>query len=75
MSALGLGCENARTLERDRRSYSSKPVLRLKLAKAFNFEDELKNAILVEFRSFAFSHSQGHERPLEGWPVASGLLR
>lgn len=50
-------CETARTLECDRRNYSSKPVLGLKLASAFNFDDELKNVILVEFRSFAFSHS------------------
>src|SRR5262245_51108008 len=52
-------CENAKVLERDRRSYSSKTVLALKLASAFNSEDELKNVILVVFRSFAFLHSQG----------------
>jgi hypothetical protein len=57
-------CENAKTLERDRRSYSSKTVLALKLANAFNLDDELKNVILVVFRSFAFLHSQGHKRRL-----------
>jgi hypothetical protein len=57
-------CENAKTLERDRRSYSSKTVLALKLANAFNLDDELTNVILVVFRSFAFLHSQGHKRRL-----------
>ncbi|WP_210419218.1 hypothetical protein, partial [Bradyrhizobium sp. NAS80.1] len=32
-------------LERDRRSYSSKAVLTLKLARGFNLDDELKNVI------------------------------
>ena len=55
-------CEKAKTLERDRRSYPSKTVLWLKLASAFNIDDELKNVILVVFRSFAFFHSHGHFR-------------
>lgn len=50
-------------LERDRRSHSSKTIVALKLATAFNLDDELKNVILVVFRSFAFLHSQGHSRP------------
>jgi hypothetical protein len=54
-------CKNTKTLERDRRSYSSKTVLALKLANAFNLDDELTNVILVVFRSFAFSHSQGQK--------------
>src|SRR5215467_11776303 len=63
MSPLGSWpCENAKTLERDRRSYSSKTVLALKLASAFNLEDELKNVILVASRSLAFLHSQGQKR-------------
>ncbi|WP_210419223.1 hypothetical protein, partial [Bradyrhizobium sp. NAS80.1] len=56
-------CENTKTLERDRKSYSSETVLALKLASAFNLADELKNVILVVFQSFAFLHSQGHSRP------------
>ncbi|WP_143199988.1 hypothetical protein, partial [Bradyrhizobium sp. NAS80.1] len=56
-------CENAKALERDRRSYSSKAVLALKLARRFNLDDELKNVILAVSRSFAFLHSQGHSRP------------
>src|SRR5262245_44289070 len=47
-------CENAKTLERNRRSYSSKIVLELKLASGVNFNDKLRNAILAAFRSFAF---------------------
>ncbi|OKO66911.1 hypothetical protein AC630_41080, partial [Bradyrhizobium sp. AS23.2] len=53
-------CDNPKTLERDRRTYSSKIVLALRLAGAFNLDGELKNAILVVFRSCAFLHSQGH---------------
>ena len=34
-------------------------VLALKLASALNLDDKLKNEILVAFRFFAFSHSQG----------------
>jgi hypothetical protein len=51
-------CENTKTLERDRKSYSSETVLTLKLASAFNLDDELKNVILVVFQSFAFLHSE-----------------
>jgi hypothetical protein len=51
--------ENAKTLEHNRRSYSSMTVLALKLASALNLDDKLKNEILVAFRFFAFSHSQG----------------
>ena len=53
--------ENAETLEHDRRSYSSKIVLALKLASALNLDDKLKNEILVALRSFAFLHSQGQK--------------
>jgi hypothetical protein len=42
-------CENARTLDGDRRSYSFKTVLVVKLASAFNLENELKNVILAVF--------------------------
>ena len=39
-------CENAKTLNRDRRSYSSKTVLVAQRASGFNLEIELKNIIL-----------------------------
>ena len=56
--------ENARTLRGDRTSYSLTTVFAVKRASALNLENELKNAILPEFRSFAFLHSQGHSRPV-----------
>jgi hypothetical protein len=56
-------CENGKTLNDDRRSYSSKTVLGLQLAFAFNLRIELKNVILVVLRFFAFSHSQGQKLP------------
>src|SRR6476620_7225604 len=39
-------CENARTLNRDRRSYSSKTVSVARQASGYNLEIELKNIIL-----------------------------
>jgi hypothetical protein len=51
-------CENAKTLNRDRRSYSSKTALVAQLASEFNLKVELKNIILVTFRFFEFLHSQ-----------------
>jgi hypothetical protein len=57
-------CENAKTPDGDRRSYSSKTVLALKRASVLNLESELKNVILTAFRSLAFSHSQGQTRTL-----------
>ena len=51
-------CENAKTLDGDRRSYASKTVLALKVASTLN----LKNVILAAFRSFAFLYRQGHSR-------------
>lgn len=56
-------CENAKLLDDDRRSYSSKTALGHQLAIAFNFKIELKNVILVAFRTFAFLHSQGQKLP------------
>jgi hypothetical protein len=65
MSELGLGCVKTRkTLNRDRRNYSSKTALVARLASEFNLEVELKNIILVAFRFFEFLHSQGHQRTL-----------
>ena len=67
-------CENAETFERDRRSYSSKADSALKLASAF-LDDQLKNVILVVFRSFAFLHSQGGPIPLKEAAVAAQRYR
>jgi hypothetical protein len=47
-------CKNAKTLNRDRRSYSSKTALVACLASEFNLEIELKNIIVVAFRFFSF---------------------
>ena len=53
MFALGLGCaKNAKTINRDRRNYSSKTALVAQLASEFNLEVELKNIILVAFSIF-----------------------
>jgi hypothetical protein len=52
-------CENAKTLNRDRRSYSSKTVLVGQQASGFNLEIELKNIILRRVSIFEFLHSQG----------------
>jgi hypothetical protein len=52
-------CKNAKTLNRDRRSYSSKTALVAQLASELNLEVELKNIILVALRFFEFLHSQG----------------
>jgi hypothetical protein len=54
-------CKNAKTLNRDRRNYSSKTALVAQLASEFNLEVELKNIILVAFRFFEFLHSQGQK--------------
>jgi hypothetical protein len=55
-------CENAKTLNRDRRSYSSKTVLVAQHASGFNFEIELKNIILRRVSILEFLHSQGHSQ-------------
>ncbi len=55
-------CENAKTLNHDRRGCSSKTVLVAQRASGFNFVIELKNIILRRVSIFEFSHSQGHFR-------------
>jgi hypothetical protein len=55
-------CENAKALNRNRRSYSSKTVSGIQFENTFDLEIELKNVILVAFRFFAFLHSQGQTR-------------
>ena len=59
-------CEKAKTLERNRTSYSSETDLALKLASDFNLDDELKNVILAVFRSFAFLHNRVKMRRTQG---------
>jgi len=54
-------CENAKTLNRDRRSYSSRTVLVAQRASGFNLEIELKNIILCRVSVFEFLHSQGQK--------------
>src|SRR2546429_8786517 len=54
-------CENAKTLNRDRRSYLSKTVLLAQRASGFNLVIELKNIILRRVSIFEFLHSQGQK--------------
>jgi hypothetical protein len=42
-------CENAKTLNRDRRSYSSKTASGLQFPSAFTLEIKLENVLLVAF--------------------------
>ena len=62
---VGVGprlCENAKAINRNRTSYTSKAFLRAYIASASNFEIELKIIILVRARTFEFSHSLGPSR-------------
>jgi hypothetical protein len=68
-------CKNAKTLNRDRRSYSSETALVAQLASEFNLEVELENIILVAFRFFKFLHSQGQKRKSQPCGGMSALLR
>jgi hypothetical protein len=68
-------CENAKPLNRDRRSYSSKTVSVAQRASGFKLEIELKNIILRRVSIFEFLHSQGHKRrfnPCQPLPVCIG---
>src|SRR5258707_15650057 len=72
MRLVGCGsrlCKNAKTLNRDRRNYSSKTALVAQLASEFNLEVELKNIVLVAFRFYEFLHSQGQSRRFGRWPT------
>lgn len=67
-SEVGYGswlCENAKTLNRDRRSYSSKTALVAQRESGFNLECELKNIILRRVSIFEFLHSQGQTQKSE----------
>jgi hypothetical protein len=66
-------CENAKTLNRDRRSYSSKTVLVAQRASGFNLEIELKNIILRRVSIFEFLHSQGQKATSAGDWARSAL--
>jgi hypothetical protein len=68
-------CENAKTLNHDRRSCSSKTVLVAQRASGFNLEVELKNIILRRVSIFEFLHSQGHSRRFGRTTATSGLPR
>src|SRR5258705_11585499 len=54
-------CENTKTLDRDRTSYSFVTALGARIANPINFEIEFENTILVALRVFEFSHSLGQE--------------
>jgi hypothetical protein len=66
-------CKNAKMLNRDRRSYSSKAALVTQLAGEFDLEIKLKNIILVTFRFFEFLHSQGQTQKSKCSRVRSAL--
>jgi hypothetical protein len=66
-------CENAKTLNRDRRTCSSKTVLVAQRASGFNLEIELKNIILRRVSIFEFLHSQGQSRHFGRLRTTSGL--
>jgi hypothetical protein len=66
-------CENAKTLNHNRRSYSSKTVLVAQRASGFNLEIELKNIILRHVSIFEFLHSQGQNRKYSGLAGMSDL--
>src|SRR5215831_11860051 len=65
-------CENAKTLNRGRTSYSSKTTLAAQRAREFNLEVDLKNIILRRVLIFEFLHSQGHLRHSCSRPTTSG---
>src|SRR6185436_13882244 len=67
-------CENAKTLNRDRRTCSSKTVLVAQRASGFNLEIDLKNIILRRVSIFEFLHSQGHSRRFDRVQLTSGLI-
>ena len=68
-------CENAKTPNRDRRSYSSKTVLVAQRVGGFNLEIELKNIILRRVSIFEFLHSQGQKPTSAGASAISAMDR
>jgi len=67
-------CEKARTLNRDRTSYSFKTDLGAHIASRFNIEIELKNFVLAVLRVFEFSHRLGHFRTHAPQQIASSPI-
>ena len=59
-------CENAKTLNRHRRSYSSKSALVAQCVSEFNLEVELRSIVLLRVSIFEFLQSQGQSRPGRG---------
>ena len=66
-------CENANTINRDRRGYSSKTALVAARASGLNLEVELENIILRRGSIFEFLHNQGQSRHFGRRPTTSGL--
>jgi hypothetical protein len=55
-------CEKAKSLDRDRTSYSFKAAFGAHTQAHSTFETEPENIILVELRLFEFSHGLGQNR-------------
>ena len=66
-------CENAKMLNRNRRSYSSKIALVAQRASGFYLEIELRKIILRRASIFEFLHSLGHKATFPGWGRVSAL--
>ena len=66
-------CENAKTLNRDRRSYSSKTALVAQGASGLHLEVGLENIILRCVSIFEFLHSQGHLQTFSVGQTGSAL--
>ncbi len=65
-------CENAKTLNRGRTSYSFKIALGAQTVSPFNFETVAEHIILVALRVFEFSHSLGQK---DTPPLATAIRR
>jgi hypothetical protein len=61
-------CENAKALNRDRRSYSFNAALVAQRASAFNLAVEPKNIIPRRVSIFAFLHSSTEAKSCPGLP-------
>lgn len=75
-SKVGYGpspCENAKTLDCDRTSYSFNAALGAQTASPFNSEVEPENIVLVALRVFEFSHSLGQYPPSAHFLVINGF--
>ena len=70
-------CENAKRFDGDRRSYSSKTVVTVKLASELNFKNELKNVLLAASvcRGRTTTRGKSTSEQLIGTTVAARSLR